>query len=225
MTCKMSITRLLSLALAAGATLALAGCVERDTGPVTTESRPVDTFTAIDFRGAAKVDVQVGPAPSLGITATPKTLAALKSRVEGGKLFLESGTGFWHSQPGKLEIRITVPELHAMSVSGAGDIEVAGLAGASLNLTLNGAADFNATGRIGMLTVAMNGAGDMDLSRLEATDATVVVNGAGSMDVNATGTLVATVNGVGSIDYYGKPSGLTTTINGVGSIGPHAGDK
>ena len=71
----------------------------------------------------------------------------------------------------------------------------------------------------------MNGAGDMDLSRLESTDATVVVNGAGSMDVNATGTLVATVNGVGSIDYYGKPAGLTTTINGVGSISPHTGDK
>ena len=100
------------------------------------------------------MDVQVGPAPSLSITATPKALAAFKSRVEGSKLVLESETGFWHSQSGRLEIRITVPELQAMSVSGAGDIDVEGVAGASLNLTLNGAADFKATGKVGMLTVA-----------------------------------------------------------------------
>jgi hypothetical protein len=70
----------------------------------------------------------------------------------------------------------------------------------------------------------MDGAGSLDLSRLEAVSATVTVNGAGSIEVNATGSLVATVNGVGSINYYGKPSKVTTAINGVGSISPRYRD-
>jgi Putative auto-transporter adhesin, head GIN domain len=70
----------------------------------------------------------------------------------------------------------------------------------------------------------MNGAGKMDLSQLEAVSALVTANGAGSIDVNSTGSLDATVNGVGTINYYGKPAKVTTAINGVGSISPRTRD-
>ena len=57
-----------------GATLALAGCVQQDTGTVTTESRTVEAFNAIDFHGAAKVDVQVGR-PGLTVRSTKRAPA------------------------------------------------------------------------------------------------------------------------------------------------------
>jgi len=60
----------------------------------------------------------------------------------------------------------------------------------------------------------------MDFARVVTRDVTATANGAGNLDVSATGRLVATVNGVGSINYAGKPAQVETAINGVGSISP-----
>lgn len=224
--CKMSITRWHEIALAAGmvASLALAGCSEADSGPVSGEDRPVGAFQSIELRGAAQMDVLVGPAPSLSITASPKSRAAFTSDVRGDTLILESHNRFWQPQLGKVEVRVTLPQLRSLGVNGAGEVSVTGASGDALNLSLNGAASLEANGKVGTLTASMNGAGSMDLSRLEAESATVSLNGAGSLEVNATAALDATVNGVGSINYYGKPAKVTTTINGVGSISPRNRD-
>lgn len=217
--CKTSITRWHNVALAAGmvANLALAGCSKADSGPVSAEDRPVGTFQSIELRGAAQMDVLVGPAPSLSITASPKSRAAFTSEVRGDTLILESHNRFWQPQLGKVEVRVTLPQLRSLGVNGA--------SGDALNLSLNGAASLEANGKVGTLTASMNGAGSMDLSRLEAESARATLNGAGSVEVNATAALDATVNGVGSINYYGKPAKVTTAINGVGSISPAIPDR
>jgi hypothetical protein len=223
---KTFITRLRRSAFLAGtlATLVLAGCQQADTGPPSTEERPVGAFQYIEFDGAAQLDILVGSAPSLSITGGPKSRAAFTSRVEGDKLILNSHNSFWQQTTGNMSVRVTLPQLRALTVSGAGEISVNGVSGDSLTLSLNGAAGLEASGKVDTLTVQMNGAGHMDLSRLEAVSATVSANGAGSIDVNSTGSLDATVNGVGSINYYGKPAKVTTAINGVGSISPRNRD-
>src|SRR4249920_1465431 len=70
---KMSITRLLRPAFLAGtlATLVLGGFQQADTGPPSTEDRPVGAFQSIEFNGAAQLDILVGSAPSLSITGGP----------------------------------------------------------------------------------------------------------------------------------------------------------
>jgi hypothetical protein len=200
--------------------LALAGCAAPDSGSASAEERPVGDFHSIQLRGAAQLDVLVGPAPSLTVTANSNARAAFTSHVEGGSLILESRNRFWQPQLGRVQARITVPQLQAIAVEGAGEITVNGASGAELALTLNGAANLEASGKVGSVTANMNGAGNMDLSHLESESATVTVNGAGNMDVFATRTLVATVNGVGSVTYEGQPADVKTAINGVGSIKP-----
>jgi hypothetical protein len=202
------------------AVLALAGCQPADTGPVSTEDRPVGAFQAIHFEGAAQLDILVGPAPSLSITGSQKSRAAFTAQVDGDKLILDSHNTLWQPTSGKVTVRVTVPQLRALKVSGAGEITVNGISGDSLDVLFEGAASLEATGKVGTLAVQMNGAGKMDLSRLEAQSATVTANGAGSIDVNSTASLDATVNGVGSINYSGTPAKVTTAINGVGSISP-----
>ena len=203
--------------------LSLAACSKPDTGPAITEERPVGAFQSIELRGAAEMTVQVGPAHSLKVTAGRNALAKFTSQVQGDKLVLETHNRFFEPQVGGVVVHITLPRLDGMVVSGAGDVKVTDVASETLTLALNGAANVEANGKAATLVVSMNGAGNMDLSRLEAGSATVVVNGAGSMDVNATGSLNATVNGVGSISYDGKPAEVTTAINGVGSISPRTG--
>jgi hypothetical protein len=222
----MSITHSLRSAFLAGAlALALAGCqAAEDTGPASAEDRPVGAFQAITLEGAAQLDILVGPAPSLSVTGSQKARADFTTRVEGDTLHLDSHSSLWQANPGKIVVRVTVPQLSSLKVRGAGEISVGGVSGDALDVLFDGAANLEANGTVGTLTVQMNGAGKMDLSRLEAVSAIVTANGAGSIDVNSTGSLNATVNGVGSIDYYGKPAKLTTAINGVGSISPRTRD-
>ncbi|MEO8307224.1 MAG: DUF2807 domain-containing protein [Pseudomonadota bacterium] len=204
--------------------LALTGCQAGDTGHSTREDRPVGAFQSVELEGAAQLDILVGPAPSLSITGSQGARAAFTTRVEGDRLMLGSHNSLWQPSLGKVVVRITVPQLHALKVSGAGEISVNGISGDTLDVAFDGAASLEASGKVGTLTAQLNGAGSMDLSRLEAQSATVTTNGAGSVDVNSTASLDATVNGVGSINYYGKPAKVTTAIHGVGSISPRYRD-
>jgi hypothetical protein len=99
-------------------------------------------------------------------------------------------------------------------------VSINGLNGGGLAVVLSGAGSLEGSGRVDKLSARVNGAGSIDLARLEAGDAEVAVNGTGSIEVQASGQLDAAVNGVGSIRYAGKPAQVNTSINGVGSIQP-----
>ena len=220
---KLSITHWRSGRYGAGliALPALVACGQVTSGPAVSEQRTVESFHAIEMRGAATIDVLVGPAQSISLTAARETLAALDASVKNGTLILEQRKrGFWMMKHGNLQIRITAPTLDAVAINGAGDVSINGLTGGELSLAVQGASDLEASGKVDTLNASINGAGDMDLSRLVATTATVAVNGAGDLTVNVTGTLNAEVNGVGSIDYLGHPATVVPAIHGVGSISP-----
>lgn len=196
----------------------LAGCAA-PSGPPITEQRSVGEFHAIEQRGAGDLHVQVGPATSLSVTADAGTLHRLATTVEDGRLVIDSRSGWsWFRRTGRVDVHITMPALDAVVLNGAGNAAIEGATGAALELALQGAGNIQAAGRIASLDASINGAGNMDLVRLVATDANVSVNGAGNMATNVTGTLRATVNGVGSVTYAGNPQRVEPAINGVGSV-------
>lgn len=196
----------------------LAGC-ERVDGPATTQTRGVDAFQSIEFRGAGTLDVLVGERQSLVVEGSETTLEGLATEVRNGKLVIESRGRFWE-RGGRLKVRATLPQLNALTLNGAGEISVTGLSGGATALVLSGAGNLEASGALEKMTAHVNGAGNLDLSRVTAGEAEAQVNGAGSIELNVTGHLTATVNGVGSITYAGKPAQVDTSINGVGSIRP-----
>lgn len=209
--------RLASIAAALGLVVMVAGCARDAGGPAITQDRVVQPFDSIELRGAAAVDVLVGEQQSLVVEGSPRTLETLDTAVRGQRLVIEHrGTWFWRGD--ELRVRVTVPELRAVELDGAGSITVIGLSGGETSLVLSGAGRMEAVGEVDSVHARVNGAGSIDLSRLAATDGDVSVNGAGSIEVSATGTLSASVNGVGSVRYAGTPARLDTSINGVGSI-------
>jgi hypothetical protein len=84
-----------------------------------------------------------------------------------------------------VKVRVTLPALKSLRVNGASRASLSGPTGGEMSLLVNGAASLEANGNVDRLTARLNGAGNMDLSRLTAVD--------------ATGSLDARVNGVGSI--------------------------
>jgi hypothetical protein len=218
----MSITHSLKSCCCASilATLTLSACGVAS-GPTTTEQRNVDNFHSVDLRGSATMDILVGPTASLSLVGNAQVLSGIKTRVQEGMLIIENERRwFWQGGSGRTEIRLTTPTLNSVALNGAGNISINGVNGDALALVVQGAGNLEASGKVETLTARTNGAGNMDLARLVAGAATVSLNGAGNMDVNATKSLDATVNGVGSIDYLGKPQDVKTSINGVGSISP-----
>jgi putative autotransporter adhesin-like protein len=195
------------------------GC-QRNEGAPTTQTRGVDAFHSIELRGAATLDVLVGTQQSVVVEGGSELLSHLQTEVRNERLVIESrgGSWFWQRGENRLKVRITVPVLRALELNGAGRISINGVSGGALALILSGAGDLTASGQVDALTARINGAGDIDLSRLQATDAEVAVNGAGSLQAAVTHQLDATLNGVGSITYAGTPAVLNTAIHGVGSI-------
>ena len=202
-------------------TLLLAACLPPAAGRPISQPLAVSAFESVDVRGAATIEVAVGQTHSLVIEGSQEDVESIASRVENGTLVIEDRDGWlWQPRRGSLQLRIATPALKALTVSGAAKVRLHGLSGGDLSLAVQGAGDLNGSGTVSRLDAQLSGAGNMELSGLTATDATVVVNGAGNMDLNVTGSLVATVNGVGNIHYRGNPAQVKTAMNGVGSISP-----
>lgn len=225
MTYRMSTTRLRELVLLAALGATLAGC-GANPGPARTENRSVEAFHAIELRGAAQMQVEVGKGPALSITAGERVLQATSTEVRNGVLVvLVRERGGWFQRGPAASLAVQVPALDSVQISGAGDFTLRDVSGDSLAITVQGAGRLVANGTVRKLTARIDGAANADLARLVTTDADVVVNGAGRLQVHATGTLGAEVNGVGSISYHGNPQRVIPSVHGVGSVSPAADEK
>lgn len=189
-------------------------------GPPVTQTRNVEPFQSVELRGGATLDVLVGETQSLVVEGDPQQLDELRTSVRAGRLVVDTQSRFFWLRNGEVKIRITVPELRSLAINGAVKGTITGYAGGSASLVLSGAGDVEASGRVDDLSAVVNGAGNLQLEHLAATTARVIVNGTGNVEVDVSDKLDASLNGVGNIEYHGKPKVLNTAIHGVGSISP-----
>ncbi len=121
------------------------------------------------------------------------------------------------------KVYITSDVLSVLSINGAVDMECKhGIRSTGdFSLTLNGAGDLDIAGLDATnVTVRCNGAADLELSGLRATSLEVTMNGAG--DVNVGGRVDSarlTINGAGDIDATQlEAASIRPSVNGIGSI-------
>jgi hypothetical protein len=203
--------------------LGLSACDDdpRPVGPVTSETRPVDSFDSIDMEGAARLEITVGEAESVVIEGREKMVSRVETDVRGDTLYLQSKPKDWFISNGRprVTIKVTVPRLESLKVEGGNDVRIAGFNGGDSRIKLAGATHLEAQGTLDELEMHMAGAGHADLSKLVADEAEVTVDGVGSVVVHPKDTLDATMNGVGAILYTGSPREVNTRMNGLGTIG------
>lgn len=187
-------------------------------GKEASETREVADFEAIALRGAYKLDLTAGQAYGLTLTADKAVLAKLETKVEGKtlKLGLEEGLR-WRDQ-GRIEARVTMPMLSALTVDGSIDGKLASLDSESLAITINGAGEIEADGACGRLSLTTNGAGDFEGKELRCKSVAITINGAGDAAVYASESLSSTINGVGDVTVYGNPQSVSKTRSGFGSV-------
>lgn len=219
--------RALQIAIAAGSTAALSGCMGlswvqstgsgvKGSGVQASETRTVSGFQAIEADTAANIDVKVGGSYSLSIEGDDNLLKLITTKVEGDKLKIKSEKSFNPTK--RIAIHITTPKLNDFSLDGAGNVSLKGLDSGRLHLSLDGAGNIDAQGKVSDLRVQLDGAGNARMFDLRAENVDATLSGAGNLDLYASKSLKARVDGVGNIHYKGNPATKSTHVDGVGSI-------
>ncbi|NTU83193.1 MAG: DUF2807 domain-containing protein [Chloroflexales bacterium] len=208
---------LLGLALSGCGIVSLRSGQLRGSGNVTTETRPVTAFSAIDASGVGEVVITQGDADGLTVTTDDNLQAIVLGEVRDDTLYLGIKASQGFSDATRVTFTVTVKNLTAITLSGAGTVSAHGLSGEQLTVNHAGAGKVTVDGTVAEQRVTLSGAGSYDGAALISERATVDLSGLGSVVVNASERLDATISGAGSIAYIGSPE-LHQQVTGVGSI-------
>ena len=184
------------------------------------QTRSVAPFTTISNSGPVSVHIEVGKAQSVTVSGNDELVADLQTEVVGNelKMRMRHETTNFNSHHDGLRVTITMPQLTAFTMAGAGEIVITHMSGDSLDVRFGGAGSLKADGSVRSLTLNVGGVGSIDTRELHADNANINVGGVGHVKVWAATRLDASVGGVGSLTYYGEPKTVNTNGGGLGSI-------
>ncbi|MBX9815562.1 MAG: hypothetical protein A4S12_12910 [Proteobacteria bacterium SG_bin5] len=189
----------------------------------------VTSFERLRLEGPFELRVAVGGPPSARAQGDPATLERLVLQQDGTTLTVRLGTAGSSERFGAPRqppvITLTTPVLRTATVLG-GRLQVSGMRGQRLDLSVNGAGALSAEGlRADMLNVVligngtlalagqgartallMNGAGTIDASGLRADDLTVRLDGNGEIRAAARYTARVSSTGLGRVSVSGNPA-------------------
>jgi hypothetical protein len=213
-----------------------------DPADLATQSRSVTGFHEIDLTAPAELIIKQGARESLTVRADRRIMPDLDIAVRDGRLHLDldrDRSRYDDDCMHDITFEVTVVNLSALDVSGAGTVRIGALSGKRLDLDLGGATNLKIDRlAVGDLRVDVTGAGQVRLAgqasrqvvRISGTGsfrgeglsgqtASVTISGTGSARVNASKDLDATISGVGQIQYLGNPR-IRRSISGMGSLSP-----
>lgn len=212
------------------------GGVAQPVEPVTGgESRDVRDFQEVELQGIGTLRITQGDTESLSIEAEPRLLRRIETTVKNGRLTIRPSRPIRTRE--EIVYNLTLRQLTALDVSGAGRAEAAqitsdrihlGLSGAgtillgaltatTLDVAVSGNGVCTLAGMVDSQTVVLGGASRYEAADLASTVASVVVQGAAKATVRVSGTLNVQISGAGQVDYIGDPV-VTQQIAGVGRL-------
>lgn len=194
----------------------------KGSGTSKTESREAGEFKGIDMRGSGRAEFSVGATPSIEITADDNILPLVETRVEFGKLVIDTAKGKFEPKT-EIVIKVTTPKIESVQSAGAAKIQISGIENETFELKTDGAGSVKVAGKTASFTAKMNGATDLNASDLASAGVILEMRGAGKATVNAEKTLVVNIEGTSSVEYLGEPR-IKQKIMGSGRVKPKEKD-
>ena len=179
------------------------------------QKRDVSSFTSISTDGAFEIEVVCQQPVGLQIEADDNILPLISTEVSNNVLRLKSIQSYSMSEP--VTLRITVPNLDGLSVSGAGKIEISGMKNDKFEIDSSGAPTIRVAGNTKVIDISSSGAAKIDTHKLHASRAVVDSKGVSSIDLDARDQLDVTISGPSHVTYDGDPV-VTKQINGPGKL-------
>lgn len=228
---------LLPLALAAPSSWAATA----GSGRSASEARELAPFRAIAVRGPIRLVLRQAAAQSVQVQADDNLLALIETVVEDGRGGPTLRVGIRRGESirprSDIVVDVGVAQLERIDSAGAGSVEVDGLSGPALALSLSGSVDARlrglaldrlslriagsgdiaAAGRADRLELSIAGSGDVRAQALQAQDVSVRIAGSGDASVDAGRSLEVSIAGSGDVAYTGNAS-IKSSVAGSGSI-------
>jgi hypothetical protein len=171
-----------------------------------TQDFALSGFTGVKLTGPDDVTIRRGDAFSVTARGPKADIDEMDIKLDGDKLSIgRKREGFsisrWDGE--KVEIRITMPRLTAVHVTGSGEIDADLVEGDAVEAVVTGSGDV----KIGKLTakraaIGLSGAGDVDIDGGTVAEASYKVTGSGGIDAArlAATTLAISITGSGDVE-------------------------
>lgn len=196
---------------------------EADAADVVRQERPVAAFDRVVVSGAFDVAITQGTREQLYVTAEPRLMDKIVTRIEKRALIIEAVGSF--NTDKTLRVDVTLRELRHLEASGSVDIKIdklragaleialSGSAGLkagrlaldSLNLQISGSASAQLGGSTGSQVVQLKGSADYQAEGLDSASARVAASGSATAAVKVRESLEANLSGSADLTYFGNP--------------------
>jgi hypothetical protein len=186
-------------------------------GNAKTETRNVSGFTRVDASGAVNVEVTAQSDFNVTVEADDNLLQNIKTEVSGDTLKIYNEEGI--STKSKINVKISMPEIQGLELSGASNGNVTNVKADSFDLKASGASKVKIDGVAKELNAEASGASKLDAENFRVENANIEATGASSAVVSATGDLELEASGASRISYTGEPKNVKQNSSGASSIG------
>ena len=213
-------------------------CLEGD-GNIVSEERVGGTFYEVEANGAFDVSIEEGPI-SVRVTTDENLQRYIETKIQGGKLVIESDDeNCIEFSPGTI-VEITVPEISSISLLGSGELKVRNFDSlAYLDVSQVGSGDIHilntlvlgkisvnliGSGNVWLNGKALNaelmlsGSGTIEAESFPVKSCTVNLLGSGNIHTFVTDVLNVSLSGSGNVYYYGNPTEVNQRVSGSGEV-------
>ena len=172
------------------------------------QSHDVSGFDRIEIGGVYELDVRVGEKFSVETSGHEKEVESMKISVDGDTLSVghkkKTFRGNFGSKNG-VQIKITMPELNAISIGGVGEGKISGINADRLEVEVGGVGELEFSGTCKTLDIEVGGVGELDARDLKCENVEVQLAGVGEIDIYASHSVDISTAGVGEVNVYGNP--------------------
>lgn len=168
-----------------------------------TETRDVSGFTKISLANNIAAEITAGADFSFSVEGDDNLLKILSTTVEDGTLNVSLSEKFTRST--RVAVKISMPALAELEVSGASTAVVTGVKGDKVRLQANGITNIKASGEVKDFEAHAYGGSAIDAEALKTNTADVEALGTSSVIVSPSVSLKARTAGLSTVLYTGDP--------------------
>ncbi len=185
-------------------------------GTTKSEKREIAGFKEVDASGAITLEIVAQKGFSVEVEADDNLLQYIKTEVSGDTLKVFTKDRI--SPKTKLLVKISMPELTSLDVSGASGATISNVKTDLLKLEASGASKIKIDGEATRLESDASGASGIDAEGLKVENADVEASGASNTTVLAINELKADSSGASTIYYTGEPKSVSPKTSGASSV-------
>ncbi|HLM00124.1 MAG TPA: head GIN domain-containing protein [Pyrinomonadaceae bacterium] len=188
----------------------------KGSGNTRIEKRDVSDFSSVKAGGAVTVEIAAQRDFNVEVEADDNLLEHIKTEVNGDTLRIYTEGSIRTRNP--IRVRISMPQIESLDISGASVGTVTGVRNESLKIDASGASKIKIDGETGELNVDLSGASRVDAENLRAESVTVDASGASKATVTPLNELNADASGASCISYTGEPKSIDKRTSGASSV-------